>query len=526
MSAPQPAPSSSSSPAAVLNPLREGLHEERIPEPATMVIFGASGDLTKRKLVPALYSLARDRLLPARFAVVGYARKPLTEPALRDELRAGCAEFARRRPVDPELWNTFANNVFYQEGSYDDPAAYAALKRRLEEIEAALGLPGNRVFYLSIPPTSFATVVEHLGASGLTTTAGDRFARVIIEKPFGTDLATAQALNRDVHKCLTEKQVYRIDHYLGKETVQNLLVFRFANGIFEPIWNNRFVDHVQITGAETVGVEGRGGYFESAGILRDMVQNHLFQVVSLASMEPPVSMDPDAVRDEKLKVLKALRSIPGSEMDAHVVRGQYTAGSIAGKKVPSYREEPGVSRTSQTESFVAMKFFIDSWRWAGVPFYLRSGKRLPKRVTEIAIFFKEAPHLLFGKKGEGIRPNVLAIRIQPDEGIALNFGSKLPGPAMEVAPVSMEFRYGSSFGVEPPEAYERLILDCLLGDNTLFTRADEVEASWAWITRIHEHWAEQAATGNVALVSYPAGTWAPDAAERLLAADHRAWRRP
>ncbi|HTA18628.1 MAG TPA: glucose-6-phosphate dehydrogenase, partial [Polyangia bacterium] len=277
---------------------------------------------------------------------------------------------------------------------------------------------------------------------------------------------------------------------------------------------------------ETVGVEGRGGYFEQAGILRDMVQNHLFQVVSLASMEPPISMDPDAVRDEKLKVLKALRTIPPSEMDAHVVRAQYGAGSIAGKKVPGYREEAGVSRTSQTETYVAMKFFIDSWRWAGVPFYLRSAKRMPKRVTEIAIHFKEAPHLLFGKRGEGIRPNVLSIRIQPDEGITLNFGSKLPGPAMEVAPVSMEFRYGSSFGVEPPEAYERLILDCLLGDNTLFTRADEVEASWTWISRIHQHWAEQSAAGNVPLATYAAGSWGPEPADRLLSADHRAWRRP
>jgi glucose-6-phosphate 1-dehydrogenase len=516
----------STAPLLVPNPLREGLHEERIPEPATMVIFGASGDLTKRKLVPALYSLARDRLLPARFAVVGYARKPLTDDAFRDDMRKGCDEFARRRPVDPELWSTFASHVFYQEGSYDDPAAYAALKTRLEEIEKALGLPGNRVFYLSIPPSSFATVVKQLGASGLTTAPDGRFARVIIEKPFGTDLATAQSLNRDIHQTLTEKQIYRIDHYLGKETVQNLLVFRFANGIFEPVWNNRFVDHVQITGAETVGVEGRGGYFEQAGILRDMVQNHLFQVVSLASMEPPISMDPDAVRDEKLKVLKALRTIPPSEMDAHVVRAQYAAGSMAGKKVPGYREETGVSRTSQTETYVAMKFFIDSWRWAGVPFYLRSAKRMPKRVTEIAIHFKEAPHLLFGKRGEGIRPNVLSIRIQPDEGITLNFGSKLPGPAMEVAPVSMEFRYGSSFGVEPPEAYERLILDCLLGDNTLFTRADEVEASWTWISRIHEHWAEQAASGNVQLATYAAGSWGPEPADRLLSADHRAWRRP
>ncbi|HVR63716.1 MAG TPA: glucose-6-phosphate dehydrogenase [Polyangia bacterium] len=519
--------------APLPNPLREGLEQERIPEPTTMVIFGASGDLTKRKLLPALYSLTRERLLPARFAVVGYARKPMTDEAFRDEMRKACDEFARRRPVDPELWAAFARNIFYQEGSYDDAASFGALKKRLEEIERAQGLPGNRVYYLSTPPSSFATVVKNLGVSGLVEREApeakpSRFARVIIEKPFGVDLGTARRLNADIHETLSEKQIYRIDHYLGKETVQNLLVFRFANGIFEPVWNNRYVDHVQITGAETVGVEGRGGYFEQAGILRDMVQNHLFQVVSLAAMEPPVELAPDAVRDEKLKVLKALRPIPPAEMDAHVVRAQYAAGSVAGRKVPGYREEPAVSPTSQIETYVAMKFFIDSWRWAGVPFYLRSAKRMPKRVTEIAIHFKEAPNLLFGgRRRNAIRPNILAIRIQPDEGISLNFGSKLPGPAMEVAPVTMEFRYGASFGVEPPEAYERLILDCMLGDETLFTRADEVEASWTWISRIHQHWAEQSsAPGAPPLPGYPAGTWGPEAAEQLIAADGRRWRRP
>jgi glucose-6-phosphate 1-dehydrogenase len=504
------------------NPLREGLAEERIPEPTTMVIFGASGDLTRRKLVPALYSLTRERLLPARFAVIGYARRPLGDDAFRDEMRKGADEFARRRPVDAGVWEGFARNLFYQAGDYDDPAAYAALRQRLEEIERAQGLPGNRVYYLSIPPSSFATVIRNLGKAGLVQQEGGRFARVIIEKPFGVDLASAQALNREVHETLREPQVYRIDHYLGKETVQNLLVFRFANGIFEPVWNNRYVDHVQVTGAETVGVEARGGYFDHAGILRDMVQSHLIQVTSLFAMEPPVAFDADGVRNEKLKVLKALRPIPSSEIDANVVRGQYGAGSIAGRKVPGYREEPNVGPQSQTETFVALRLHVDTWRWAGVPFYLRSGKRLPKRVTEIAVHFKEAPHLLFGRRGEAIRPNVLSIRIQPDEGIALNFGSKMPGPAMEIAPVSMEFRYGSSFGVEPPEAYERLILDCMLGDSTLFTRADEVEASWTWITPIEERWKQ----GQSPLEPYAAGTWGPEAADRLLAADGRAWRRP
>ena len=477
---------------------------------------------------PALYSLTRDRLLPSRFAVLGFGRHPLEEDAFREEMRRGCEEFARRRPLDASVWRAFARNVFYQQGAYDDPAAFQRLKVRLDEIDQALGLPGNRVFYLSTPPSAFAPVIRSLGQAQLAPRPmpGRPFARVIIEKPFGVDLETARALNRQVHEILDEQQIYRIDHYLGKETVQNLLVFRFANGIFEPIWNNHFIDHVQITGSETVGVEGRGGYFEQAGSLRDMVQNHLLQVLSLAAMEPPVAFEADGVRDEKLKVLKALRQIAPADFDRQVVRAQYTAGSIAGRAVPAYRAEPGVDPRSTTETYVGLKLFIDTWRWAGVPFYLRSGKRLPKRVTEIAIVFKEAPHLLFGKRTETIRPNVLSIRIQPDEGIALNFGSKLPGPAMEVAPVSMEFRYGSSFGVEPPEAYERLLLDCLLGDSTLFTRADEVEASWSWVSRIHQRWAEQTAAGDQSLPGYAAGSWGPQESDRMLATDGRAWRLP
>ncbi len=493
-----------------------------------MVIFGASGDLARRKLLPALYSLTRDRLLPSRFAVLGFGRHAMDEEAFREEMRRGCEEFARRRPLDASVWTAFARNVFYQQGAYDEPAAFARLKTRLDEIDRTLGLPGNRVFYLSTPPSAFAPIIRSLGQAELAPrpAPGRPFARVIIEKPFGVDLETARALNRQVHEILDERQIYRIDHYLGKETVQNLLVFRFANGIFEPIWNNHFIDHVQITGSETVGVEGRGGYFEQAGILRDMVQNHLLQVLSLAAMEPPIAFEADGVRDEKLKVLKALRQIPASDFDRQVVRAQYAAGSIAARAVPAYRTEQGVDPRSTTETFVALKIFIDSWRWAGVPFYLRSGKRLPKRVTEIAIVFKEAPHLLFGKRADSIRPNVLSIRIQPDEGIALNFGSKLPGPAMEVAPVSMEFRYGSSFGVEPPEAYERLLLDCLLGDGTLFTRADEVEASWTWVSRIHRRWAEQTAAGDLRLPTYAAGSWGPEEADRMLSADGRAWRLP
>ena len=487
-----------------------------IPEDHTIILYGASGDLARRKLLPGLFHLERAGLMPERYRIVGTSRRGGTD----DDFRA-IARDAIGDGADEDAWERFAGRLAFSAFRTDEPAP---LREAVERGEEDLGDEPRRLHYLSIPPGAFGELVTALGESGLA----DR-SRVVLEKPFGVDLDTAQALNRDVHETLDERQIYRIDHYLGKETVQNLLVFRFANGIFEPIWNNRFVDHVQITGAESIGVEARGGYFEQAGSMRDMVQNHLLQVLSLFAMEPPVAFDPDAVRDEKLKVLKALRYIPASDFEQYVVRAQYAAGSSGGQAVRGYREEPNVSPTSTTETFVALKLFIDSWRWAGVPFYLRSGKRLPKRVTEIAVFFKEAPHLLFGRRGESIRPNVLAIRIQPDEGIALNFGSKLPGPAMEIAPVSMEFRYGSSFGVEPPEAYERLLLDCLLGDMTLFTRADEVEASWAWVSRIHRRWAEDAAqqeSGRAVLPSYPAGSWGPAAAEKLMTADGRAWRLP
>jgi glucose-6-phosphate 1-dehydrogenase len=506
------------------NPLREGMVEERLPEPCTMVIFGASGDLTKRKLLPALYSLAKDRFLPSNFAVVGFARRPIGDEAFREQMKEGCQKYARKRPLDEQLWQSFVQGIYYQTGEFDDPEAYKALKIRLDEIDKERGIQGNRVFYISTPPSSFSLIVKHLGDAGLTPySEKGPFTRVIIEKPFGTDIESARALNRDVKGVLDEKQIYRIDHYLGKETVQNLLVFRFANTIFEPLWNNKYVDNVQITGAEAIGIEGRGGYFEEAGILRDMVQNHLFQIMSLAAMEPPSTFEADAVRDEKLKVLKALRRIPRDEMDNYVVRAQYSPGSVLGVRGGGYKEETGVSQSSTTDTYAAMKFYIDNWRWAGVPFYLRSGKRMPKRVTEVAIHFKHVPLKLFGNaKGAG-EPNVLAIRIQPDEGISLNFGSKIPGPTNEVHPVNMDFRYGTSFGTEPPEAYERLILDCMLGDATLFTRGDEVEASWTWISRIHQAWAESGVTN---IPQYESGSWGPKEADDLLARDGRRWRRP
>ncbi len=505
-----------------MNPFRADMPDDRTPSPATIVIFGASGDLTKRKLMPALYNLAVERHL-SRIAIVGTSRSEITDEAFRASMREGVEKYSRQRPIDRDLWGSMEPAIYYQSGGFDDPQAFLRLRARLEQLEKHHGLPGNRLFYLSTPPSVFAPIIRNLGEAGLVPKGEDPFARVIIEKPFGTDLESAQSLNREVRAVLEEEQIYRIDHYLGKETVQNLLVFRFANGIFEPLWNNKYVDHVQITGAETLGVERRGGYFDKAGILRDMVQNHLFQVLSLAAMEPPSSFDANAVRDEKVKVLKALRPITPEDLDRRVVRAQYTAGSVLGTQVPGYLEEEGVDRSSKTETFVALELFVDNWRWAGVPFYLRSAKRMPKRVTEIAIHFKSAPYRLFRQNQVAdIGSNVLAVRIQPDEGITLSIGSKVPGPSIEIAPVTMEFRYASSFGVEAPEAYERLLLDALNGDGTLFTRGDEVEASWRFITPIHRAWAASKAKP----VGYEAGSWGPEAAFELLKRSGRMWRKP
>jgi glucose-6-phosphate 1-dehydrogenase len=492
-----------------------------------MVIFGASGDLTKRKLVPALYSLARDRLLPSPFNVVGVARRDLEHSVFRKAMREASDKFARRRPVEDTLWSSFSEGLFYSNGTFEDSATYQKLRRMLDELDERRGTSGNRVFYLSTPPGEYPTIVSMLGQHGLINREhSGPFTRVIIEKPFGRDLESARALNRTVHETLREDQTYRIDHYLGKETVQNILVFRFANALWEPLWNSKYVDHVQLTVAEAIGVEGRGGYFESSGIVRDMVQNHMFQFLCLMAMEPPVAFEAEAVRDEKLKVLRSLRPLPSdpAALGKLVVRGQYGPGAVAGQPQIGYRQETGVAPQSSVETYVAMRLFIDNWRWAGVPFYLRAGKALPRRVTEIAIHFKSAPHAIFPRSASNLAsdPNVLSIRIQPDEGISLKFFSKVPGPTMDVLPVPMEFRYGTSFGAEPPEAYERLLLDCLLGDGTLFTRGDEVEASWSWIDRMEKAWAE---SPRPDFPNYPAGTWGPEAAERLLSVDGRAWRR-
>jgi glucose-6-phosphate 1-dehydrogenase len=488
-----------------------------------MVIFGATGDLTSRKLVPALYNLARERRLAAGFSVIGFARRDWSDEFFRQELLSGVNANSRSGAAEAALWESFVSGVAYQQASFDDPAGYASLRERLEQLDRERGTAGNRVFYLATPPESYTEIVRQLGAAGLNSSPEGGWTRIIIEKPFGHDLASARALNQELLAVFDEQQVFRIDHYLGKETVQNLLVFRFGNGIFEPLWNNRYVDHVQITVAETVGAEERGGYYDKSGAMRDMIQNHLMQLLSLVAMEPPGLYEANAVRDEKVKVLRAIRPIASNEVATYTARGQYSPGSVGGSPSRGYREGKGIDPQSQTETYVALKLAIENWRWAGVPFYLRTGKRLPKRMSEIAIQFKAAPMMLFGDAPTNdIETNTLAIKIQPDEGITLKFNSKVPGQVNQIRPVTMDFRYGSSFGVSSPEAYERLLLDCMLGDGTLFTRRDEVEASWSLITPIHQGWQDGPAQP---FPNYEAGSWGPASADELLARDGREWRR-
>ncbi len=507
------------------NPLRESLEQERVPEASCLVIFGASGDLTHRKLLPALYSLAHEGLLPAGQSIIGLARPDYSDDAFRMGIREACDKHARTRPIDESIWENFAKGLFYVRGEFGDKDAYIRLQQKLEECDRTRGTGGRRIYYLAVPPQFFPVVSQHLGEQGMVADpeTGAPYTRVIIEKPFGHDLASARELNRVAVSTFRERQVFRIDHYLGKETVQNLLVLRFANGIFEPFWNRQYIDHIQFTVAESIGVEKRGGYFESAGITRDIIQNHLLQLLSLVAMEPPVAFDADAVRDEKVKVLRALREFPRGREEEMAVRGQYADGSVLGDEAVAYRREQNVDPASKTETFSAIKVFVDNWRWAEVPFYVRAGKRLPKRVTDISIQFRPAPYPLF-KKIPGVRtqPNVLAIRIQPDEGISLKFDSKIPGPAIRTAPVTMEFRYATSFGADPPEAYERLLLETMLGDSTLFARRDEVETAWAWLDPLLNAWAGDGRPPHF----YPAGTWGPPEADAMLERDGRKWRRP
>ena len=508
-----------------LNPLAESVRIERLPDPCIMVIFGASGDLTKRKLIPAIFDLERQGMLPAGFTIVGAGRTVMTDDSFRTYLLAAMKEFGQLADGELPMWNDFSRRLHYLAVNSHIADEFHRLRKELHAIGADRASGPNFLFYLATPPSMYLPIIQHLGTAGLNRTSSeDSWVRIIIEKPFGTDLESAKALNAGVLQVFSEEQVYRIDHYLGKETVQNLLVFRFANGIFEPIWNRNYIDHVQITAAETVGVENRGAYYEEAGTMRDMVQNHMLQLLCHTAMEPPVLFDARQVRDEKHKVLQAIRPISSEHVHLETVRGQYTAGSTGGKNVPGYREENGVAPGSTTETYVALKFSIENWRWAGVPFYVRSGKRLPKRVTEIAIQFRQTPHHLFTSLVSGGQgANSIVIRIQPDEGISLKFSSKIPGSEMRLRPVTMDFRYGSAFGGRLADAYTRLILDCMLGDPTLYARGDSVEAAWSLITPIHEGWRQNQ---DSMVYPYAAGTWGPKESDEMLARDDRQWRRP
>jgi glucose-6-phosphate 1-dehydrogenase len=488
-------------------------------DPCIMVIFGASGDLTKRKLIPALYNLAKDNLLSKEFALVGFGHSPLTSEQFRDRIGKEIGEYATTK-VDPDLWHWFARRIHYFSGDFDDASCYPKLCELLTQIDKEHGTRGNYFYYLATAPNYFATIVKQLGAAGLVSEEKG-WRRVIIEKPFGHNYDSAVALNKDIRQVLNEKQIYRIDHYLGKETVQNILVFRFANGIFEPIWNRRYIDHVQITVAETVGVEQRGGYYDKAGTLRDMVPNHIFQLISLTAMEPPISFDADVVRDEQTKILKAIPPPTDEEVLVRSVRGQYGEGIVDGVKAPGYRSEPMVPPDSRTETFVAMKLFIDNWRWADVPFYLRTGKRLPSRATQIAIQFKRAPFVLFRKTAvDRLEPNRLVLHLQPDEGISLSFGAKVPGPVVQIGDVNMNFNYTDYFNATPQTGYERLLYDCMQGDATLFQRSDMVETAWHVVAPILDVWE---ALPPRKFPNYAAGTWGPHEADELLAKDHRRW---
>ena len=491
-------------------------------DPVTFVIFGGAGDLAHRKLLPALYNLHLDGLLPPRVAIVGVGRSGLDDNAYREFAKDGISRFSRR-PLDAQAWDNFAPSLFFVPASIGEDHGLARLGARLDTVEHERGLPGDRVYYLAVPPALFGPTVKELDRARFIDRSAQRpFARLIIEKPIGRDLESARAINDAVAAVFDERQIYRIDHYLGKETVQNILVLRFANSIFEPLFNQKHVDHVQITVAEEEGVGTRAGYYEQAGALRDMIQNHMLQLLALVAMEPPRSLEADVVRDEKLDVLRSLRRIEGERVHADVVRAQYTAGFNVGAAVAGYRSEKGVATDSPTETYVALRVFVDNWRWADVPFFLRTGKRLPKRASEISVHLKAVPPILFNATPGGrLDPNVLSIRIQPDEGFAFGISSKIPGPRARVYPVQMDFHYGSTFGESSPEAYERLLLDVMAGDATLFMRRDAVEAAWQWVMPILDRWS---ANSNASIPTYPAGEWGPPEADRLIESTGRRWR--
>jgi glucose-6-phosphate 1-dehydrogenase len=505
------------------NPLRKGLAVNRIADPCNIVFFGASGDLMKRMLMPAMWNLRLADILPANFGIVGFSRSEFTDDDFRAQMKASVDQFSRTGPAKEPLWSDFAKRVSYVSGDFDDVNCFHKLREALEKNDRELGTAGNRLFYLSTPPSVFTSIIDQIDKAGLgprDDTTG--WSRIIIEKPFGTDLESARALQAEVAKVFEEKHVYRIDHYLGKEPVQDIMALRFANVIFEPIWNRRYIDSVQITAAETVGVERRGGYYDNAGALRDMIQNHVMNLLALVAMEPPVASDADSIRDEKFKVLRAIRPIDRARILLDTARGQYDEGAIAGQPVPGYRQEPDVRPDANTETYAAVKILIDNWRWADVPFYLRSGKRLAHKTSEIAIRFKSLPHRLFGEAGDALDNNVLVMKIQPEEGISLRFNAKVPGPRMHIRSVSMDFNYGTGFGVVSAPAYERLIGDAMRGDATLFTRWDAVETAWEIVMPVLDRWLNSA---DESFPNYSAGSQGPPSSDRLLAMDDREWRR-
>ena len=493
-----------------------------VVEPCTVVLFGASGDLAKRKVIPAMFDLAQHKALGARYAIIGFSRTAMTDESFRASIGEAAKTISEVGPIDPQQWSEFAANLYYSPGDYGKPESYVALAKRLKEISEAKQLGGNILFYISTPPEVYRDIVEQIGKAGLNKPASpDSWVRIIIEKPFGRDLASAEDLNSKVLGVFDEKQVYRIDHYLGKDTVQNLLVLRFGNGIFEPLWNRNYVDHVQITAGETLGVERRGGFYETTGALRDMIQSHVLQLTALVAVEPPASFDAVSVRNEKLKVLQSIRPFNPELMAQSVVRGQYASGKIGDKDVPGYRQEQGVDPHSRTETFVAAKLEIDNWRWAGVPFYLRTGKRLAKRSTEIVIQFRCAPHMVFRNKG--IEPNRLVLNIQPDEGISVSFGAKRPGTEMNIGNVTMKFSYEEGFGKATRPAYATLLNDCVRGDATLFDSGDNVEAAWSLVDPILDVWN---ATKSAVVPQYAAGSWGPAESDALIERDGRHWHNP